>query len=77
MRIDIDDQLLEQISMDEIRLMLGIWLFTEKDYSLGKAAEVAGLHKVLFQKELGKRAIPQKYSVADLEHDAAMARRLG
>jgi predicted HTH domain antitoxin len=77
MRIDIDDQLLDKISIGEIRLMIGIWLYTEKDYSLGKAAEVAGLHKIMFQKELGKRAIPQKYSEADLEHDVAMAKRLG
>ena len=77
MRIDIDDQLMDRISIGEIRLMLGIWLYSEKDYSLGKAAEVAGIHKVLFQKELGKRSIAQKYSVVDFEHDLAMSKRLG
>lgn len=77
MRIEIDDQLLDRLPEEEVRLMLGIWLYTEKDYSLGKAAEIAKMHKVLFQKELGKRGIAQKYTLEDLEHNLAMSKLFG
>jgi len=71
MTIEIANDLLHHanVSDSEIQLVVAIWLFTEKDLSLGLAAQVARLHKIQFQRELARRHIPVHYSEEDLVRD--------
>jgi len=72
MTIEISDEIVatSHLTIEEIQLGLAIWLFQEKQISLGKCAQVAGLHKMMFQKELAKRKIPVHYTEEDFERDA-------
>ena len=78
MTIEIADDILVsgKISMAEIRLGLALWLFQEKQVALGKCAELAGIHKIQFQKELAKRKIPVHYDEHDLKRDLQAARQI-
>ncbi|MDX1941816.1 MAG: UPF0175 family protein [Saprospiraceae bacterium] len=71
MLIEISDEIVEQsnLTVEEIRLGIALWLFQEKKLSLGKCAKIAGLHKMQFQKELGKRKIPVHYTEEDFQRD--------
>jgi predicted HTH domain antitoxin len=57
-------------------LHLAIGLYVSREVSLGKAAEVAGLAKSDFQRELAQRKIPLNYSLRDLEVDLQAVREL-
>lgn len=78
MIVEIADDLLvtSNVTPLEIRLGIALWLFQEKNVALGKCAEIAGLHKIQFQKELAKRRIPVHYTEEDLQRDAQAVRRL-
>lgn len=47
-----------QALQNGLKLMLAIDLFADGRLSLGKAAESAGMPKILFMDELGRRRIP-------------------
>lgn len=49
-------------------------LYARDLLSLGRAAELAGLSKVDFGLELGRRGIPRHYTERELEADLAYAR---
>ena len=78
MTLEISEEIVStsHLTLEEVRLGLAIWLFQEKQVSLGKCAQVAGLHKVLFQKELAKRKIPVHYTEEDFERDLKSAKRI-
>lgn len=62
---------------DELaRLDFAIGLYTGRHASLGHAAKVAGLSKVFFMQELGRREIAMHYRAEDVEHDLRMAGEL-
>ena len=42
--------------------------------SLGKAAEMAGLSKIAFGQEIGRRGIARHYTETEMEADFAYAR---
>ncbi len=42
----------------ELRFLLAVKLFELRRLSLGKAAEVSGMSKILFMEELGRMEIP-------------------
>ena len=71
MTIEIPGTLLKKGKLTEktVRLELAIILFKNYSISLGQAAQMADVHKLLFQKELAKRKIPIHYDVEDLEKD--------
>lgn len=71
MVIEIADSILERagLSKEDIRLELAILLFQREKVSLGQAGNIAGMHKIMFQKELAKRKISVHYGVEDLEND--------
>lgn len=71
MTIEISDEIVatSHLTIEEARLGLAIWLFQEKEVSLGKCAKVAGMHKMLLQKELVNRKIPVHYTEEDFERD--------
>ncbi len=64
------------LTLEEARLGLAIWLFQEKQVSLGKCAKVAGMHKMQFQKELAKRKIAVHYTEEDFKRDLKSAKLL-
>ena len=49
-------------------------LYARNVLSLGQAAEMAGLSRVDFGLEVGRRGIPRHYTQAELEADLAYAR---
>ncbi len=60
MPLILSDQVLSDIQMtaEEVRLNLGIWLYLEQKVSIGKAASLAGMSRFEFQKALADRKLP-------------------
>ena len=56
-------------SPEQARLELAIALFVANRASVSRGARIAGLSFLDFQRELGRREIPQHYGLEDLEHD--------
>lgn len=54
MALIISDELLKNanVSESEIRLDLAVLLYSKGVFSLGKASELAGIHKIQMQREL-------------------------
>ncbi len=71
MTIEISDDILRKagLSKKALGLELAIFLFKEDKVSIGQAGAIAGIHKIMFQKELAKRKIPVHYDLEDLEND--------
>lgn len=66
----------QPLTSEQVRLDLAIGIYTGGHASLGRAASIAGLPKVLFMRELGKREIPMRYRAEDVEHDWQLAEEL-
>jgi predicted HTH domain antitoxin len=62
-------------SEDEFRLALAIFLYSELKVPAGKAGQVAGMSRIEFWEELGKRNVPINYDVDDFEQDLENIRR--
>lgn len=78
MIVEISDEIIasSHLTLEELRLGVAIWLFQEKQVSLGKCAKVAGIHKMMFQKELAKRKIPVHYTEEDFERDLKSSKQI-
>jgi predicted HTH domain antitoxin len=61
-------------SEPEIKLNLALFFFQEDLFTLAQASEFAGICRLEFQQELGKRKIPVHYDEVDLERDWANLR---
>jgi predicted HTH domain antitoxin len=66
----------QPLTSELARLDFAIGLYTGRHASLGHAAKLAGLPKVLFMQELGRRSIAMHYRAEDVEHDMCMAGEL-
>ena len=65
-----DDALGNRItSPEQARLEIGIALFVANRASVSRGARIAGLPFLEFQRELGRREIPQHYGIEELEQD--------
>jgi predicted HTH domain antitoxin len=71
MVIEIEDSIMEKAKLgkSDLKLRIALILFQEELVTLGQAAKIAGLHQMLFQKELAKRQIPVHYDETDFERD--------
>ena len=71
MNIRIDDVSIDKLNLteDQLRFDLAVGLYVNERVSLGKAAEVAKMGVIQFQKELGRRKIPMNYGVEDFRQD--------
>ena len=71
MLIEVEDEQLRGTGLTEAeaRVDFAIGLFTERRVTLGRAAGIARLPQLDFQRELGRRGIPIHYDVADLQAD--------
>jgi predicted HTH domain antitoxin len=66
-----------QMSPDELRQELAIYLFQQGKLSFGKAREMAGLTAWSFQQVLAGRGIDVHYGVAEYEQDRATLKERG
>lgn len=57
------------MSAQEFKLELGVYLYSKQILTLGKASEFAGLPKLIFQKEIGKRNILISYDKEEFDKD--------
>ena len=71
MVIEIPNRLLEkaQLTEPEMLLKIAVALYQDQFFTLGQAAEFAGLPKAIFQIELGKRGVLTHYSEEMLRQD--------
>lgn len=71
MTFQVPDEVLRGLALTEqqARLDLAVGLFTERRVTLGRAAEIAGLTQLDFQRELASRGIAIHYDVEDLDAD--------
>ena len=65
-----DDTFGSQVtSPEQARLEIAIALFVANRASVSRGARIAGLSFLDFQRELGRREIPQHYGIEDYEAD--------
>lgn len=78
MTIELPDKELEALHLtsEQARVELAIGLYAGGQVSLGRAAKIAGMPKILFMRETGRRQIPMHYTMDDLLHDIEMANQL-
>ena len=71
MVIQIEDEALRGLELTEpqARLDLAVGMFTERRITMGRAAEIARIPQLDFQRELGRRGIAIHYDVEDLQAD--------
>ena len=78
--LDIPDEVLAILPIPEqerkgfLLLEIACALYARDVLSLGKAAELAGVPKITFGQEIGRRGIARHYTDAEMEADLAYAR---
>ena len=81
LRLDIPDSVVQGLRLPEeeipgrLRTELAIALYAQGVLSLGKAAELAEMSRLLFGELVGQRGVPRHYGEGDLAEDLAYARR--
>jgi predicted HTH domain antitoxin len=65
----VPEGLQHRLSPKSTALHLAIGLFVAEEFTLGQAAEVAGLSQTDFLRELGRHRIPIHYGVEELTED--------
>lgn len=78
MVIEIQDEALRGLKLTESQALLdlAVGLYTEQRVTVGRAAEIARLTQLDFQKELGRRNISIHYDVEDLQADLSTLAQL-
>lgn len=71
MTIEVHDEALRGLNLTQPQALLdlAVGLFTERRVTLGRAATVARVTQLDFQRELARRGIPVHYDVEDLQAD--------
>jgi predicted HTH domain antitoxin len=59
----------EPLTPEQARIEIACGLYAAWKVSEFQATQIAGLPRILFWEELGKRKIPRQYGPEDLEHD--------
>ena len=78
--LDIPDDVMAVLPVPEaerehyLLLEMACALYARDLLSLGRAAELAGVSKIDFGLEVGRRGIPRHYTQAELDDDFAYAR---
>ena len=78
MRLVLPDDLATESACTPRELLFGlaVGLVLEGRLTLGRAAGLAGLSKIVFLEELGRRRIPMPYDEQDLQADRLSLREL-
>ena len=66
-----------RLTVDELKVELAVYLYTQDRLSIGKARELAGMSLWAFRQLLASRRIPPHYDITELEEDVATLRELG
>ncbi len=69
MTIQIADELAQGLSKQDLLLEVAVVLYLMERISLGKAAKLAGMHRMAFQVALDKRQIAIHYDIKDFERE--------
>ena len=77
MNVTIPDAFAARLTQQQAALHLAIGLFVSEEFTLGQAAEIAGLSQTLFLRELGARHIPMHYGVEEFAEDLRTLDALG
>jgi predicted HTH domain antitoxin len=64
-----------RLTSEQARVEFAIGLYAGGQVSLGRAAKIAGMPKILFMREAGRRRIPMHYTVEDVRHDIEVVRK--
>ncbi len=78
MVVTLPDELLQSTNLTEAELMteLALALFQRERLTLGRAALLAGVPQLDFQRTLASRRIPLHYGIEAVEQDLQRAREL-
>ena len=71
--VNIGSQLL---TSEQARIELACALYAAWKVSMSQAVKIAGMPRILFWNELGRRKIPRHYRVEDFEHDMRVLEEL-
>jgi predicted HTH domain antitoxin len=66
----------QPLTSEQARIELACALYAAWKISMKQAVEIAGMPRILFWDELGKRKIPRQYGVEDFEHDMRVLEEL-
>ena len=66
----------QPLTSEQARLDFAVGLYSGGHASLGRAAMVAAVPKVIFMEELARRGVGMHYTMEDLRHDIQMAEEL-
>jgi predicted HTH domain antitoxin len=66
-----------RLTVDELKVEMAVYLYTQGRLSIGKARELADMTLWEFRQLLASRRIPPHYDVADLNEDMATLREMG
>jgi len=66
----------QPLTSEQARIEIACGLYAGWKATMTQAARIAGMPRVLFMTELGRRKIPRQYRVEDIEHDMRMAEKL-
>lgn len=78
MTIDLPDVKIgsQPLTSEQARIEIACGLYAGWKATMTQASRIAGLPRILFMEELGKRKIPRQYRAEDIEHDMRMAEEL-
>ncbi|HFA48968.1 MAG TPA: UPF0175 family protein [Bacteroidetes bacterium] len=65
------------LSEKDFLLEIAVSLYEKEILSLGKAANLAGIHRIAFQKALAERKVPIHFSIDDINRDLKTLESLG
>lgn len=76
MKIELPPEVEARLRAEDAILDLALGMYASNRVTLGRAAEIAGLTQLAFQRELGQRHIPLHYDRDDLAVDLQAVRDL-
>ncbi len=71
MQLILPSEIEQMLKPDEARLALALGLYVNGRLGMGRAAEVAGIHRMAFQQAMARHRIPVDYALEDLREDVA------
>lgn len=71
MQLTLPSEIEQLLKPEEARLALALGLYVNGRLGMGRAAEVAGIHRMAFQQAMARHRIPADYALEDLREDVA------
>lgn len=71
MNVEVQDEKLRglKVTPERLRLEMAVGLYASEDFTLGQAADLAGMDQTQFLRELGHRGLCIHYGVEEFEQD--------